>query len=142
MGEFMDDAAIIKEARSWIGTRWMHGVALKGYGVDCGQFIVALAKAFGWIPEDHRTQVYNRDYALHNSRSFMREEVARIAGEVPKEEVRVGDILLFTHGRCASHAGIYIGGGRFVHSHVRHGVCEAALAQWAGKLNSVWRVRA
>ena len=35
---------------------------------------------------------------------------------VPQEEVRTGDLVIFVQGASATHAGIYVGGGRFVHA--------------------------
>ena len=31
-------------------------------------------------------------------------------------EVRTGDVVLFSQGDVTTHAGIYVGGGRFVHA--------------------------
>ena len=118
------DEQIIAEARSWVGTKWKHGVALKGFGTDCVQFIVAIAKQFEWIPNDLKTPKYNRDWALHNSESLLIPELEKHCHRVNFHEVQVGDVLIFKYGQCASHAGIYIGDGRMVHSHVRHGVQE------------------
>lgn len=139
MAEGFDAAAIVAEARSWIGTRWMHGVALKGYGADCAQFVLAFGKSLGWIAESYQPPVYNRDWALHNERSVMVEELARFSRQVPAEQMRPGDILAFVSGRCAGHVGIFLGAGRMVHAHVRNGVCEVDLAPWLERLHSVWR---
>lgn len=144
----MDSAAFIGEARDWLGTRWMHGVGVKAVGTDCVQYIVALGRRFGWVPQDYQPPVYARDWALHNHRSILLEELARFADRVNSQERAPGDILTFVHGKCASHAGIYLGAGRFIHAHVRHGVCEARLAdgsgrdgRWEERIHSVWRVR-
>ena len=123
--------------RSWLGTPWKHGVALKGWGVDCAQFIIEVYKELGWLDADHKVQPYSRDYALHNAKSIMVEEAARFCREV--EEPQVGDLLMFKEGLCESHIGIFIGDGKFIHSHVRHGVHETDLTYWQDDLCSVWR---
>lgn len=35
---------------------------------------------------------------------------------VPTEAARTGDLVIFTQGESATHAGIYVGDGRFVHA--------------------------
>lgn len=38
---------LIIEARSWLGTKWMHNQCLKGVGVDCINFIWAVTSQCG-----------------------------------------------------------------------------------------------
>lgn len=134
---------IISEARSWINppTKWMHGVALKGYRTDCVQFIISLAKEFGWIPQDYKTFPYNQDYALHNDTSLIKQEIMKFCDEVT-DGMKVGDIVLFKFGKCASHAGIYIGNNRVVHAHVRQGVIEDDIKNIVKPIDSIWRFNA
>ena len=40
-------AALIQEARTWIGTRYMDGQRTKGVGVDCLGLVLAVAKDMG-----------------------------------------------------------------------------------------------
>jgi cell wall-associated NlpC family hydrolase len=45
--------------------------------------------------------------------------VAQLSGwgqQVADGELRSGDLVVFGTGRVASHAGIYVGDGRFVHA--------------------------
>ena len=45
--------------------------------------------------------------------------VAQLSGwgqAVASSDLRTGDLVVFATGRVASHAGIYVGGGRFVHA--------------------------
>lgn len=45
--------------------------------------------------------------------------VAQLSGwgqQIAHEELRSGDLVVFGAGRVASHAGIYVGDGRFVHA--------------------------
>src|SRR3990172_3069107 len=105
----MTDQEIITEARSWMRppTPWKHGIALKGFGADCIQFIVAMVKGFGWLPAGYETKKYNQDYALHNDLSVLKRDIAEFCVEVQVDALKVGDILLFVYGRCANHAGLY-----------------------------------
>ena len=137
------DADIILEARSWVGTPWKHGVARKGWGTDCGQFLIEMFKTFGWVRPDFKVMPYNVDYSLHNTKSLMREELERLGAQelADKADVQVGDVLLFLNGKCEAHTGLFIGGGNFVHAHVRDGVTISPLRQYAGVHLSTWRVR-
>lgn len=139
----MNEKLIIEEIRSWINppTKWMHGVALKGYGADCIQFLVALAKVFKWLPDDFKTIKYDRDFALHNADSILLKEIENYCIRLEDRDFQVGDILLFNFGRCASHAGIYIGDGKMVHAHIRAGVEEIDVNRIMDKFVSVWRFK-
>lgn len=72
--------------------------------------------------------------------------VARLAGvglPMPAGAVRTGDLVLFdTTGRY-SHAGIYVGGGRFVHAPSRGGVVRLdgiRARYWQPRLSGIRRV--
>lgn len=54
-------AEIVAEARSWLGTPWVHQHCLKGVAVDCAQMIMAIGKARGLVPEDLRVDDYGRE---------------------------------------------------------------------------------
>lgn len=43
-------------------------------------------------------------------------EQARVGLPVAREELRLGDIVAFRHPRRGYHTGIYMGGGKFIHS--------------------------
>jgi len=131
----MTDREIISNAREWVGTKWMHGACIKGYRVDCIQFIVAIAKQNGWLPLDYKTKPYNQDYALHNSASLIKKEIGEYCYKV--DTPQIGDVLLFTFGKCASHAGVYVGRDKIIHAHIKYGVIEDNVDY--SKLDSTWR---
>lgn len=135
----MDKSEVIQEVRSWIGTPWKHGVALKGFGTDCVQFLLTIAKTAGWVPGDYRIQKYTQDWMLHNNESLLIPELEKYASIVNSMEVC--DILAFKYGRCASHVGIYVGEGKMIHAHIRHGVEEDYVKKYKDKLVSVWRIK-
>lgn len=119
------DKDIIAELDSWIGTPWKHGIALKGFGADCIQFIIGVAKQFQWLPEDYTSIKYNKDWAVHNARSILEEELAKVASRVISGSIddlnllKTGDVIIFRFGKCASHAGMYVGDGVMVHALIR-----------------------
>jgi cell wall-associated NlpC family hydrolase len=133
----MRNQEIITEARLWKGTRWMHGQALRGVGTDCIQFLISIAKKFMLVPQDYKPPAYTRDYALHNDVSLMKQEISKFCFEV--KDMQSGDIILYKVGKCASHAGIYVGGNKVIHSHIKQGVIEDELRNIKFPVDSVWR---
>jgi cell wall-associated NlpC family hydrolase len=121
----MDNAMILEEMRSWVGTPWKHGVALKGWGADCAQWIATFGKWLGTIPADHALPKYHRDYALHNGRSILLEQTALFCNPLGARDTLIpGDVLIFTFGLTQSHAGLYTENARCVHAHIRQGIRE------------------
>jgi NlpC/P60 family putative phage cell wall peptidase len=99
----MQRAAVVAEARSWIGTPYHHAADVKGHGVDCALLLVRVYCDLGLVePFDPRP--YTRDWFLHrNEERYLGFLLAR------SKEVRtpgLGDIILFRIGRCFAHAGI------------------------------------
>jgi cell wall-associated NlpC family hydrolase len=140
----MEDSRIIDVLRSWRGTRWMHGVSLKGYRTDCLQFIVSACKELGWMKPEYQTPVYNRQRALHENCHLISEEFDKWPGMrrimFPLEPYKVGDILVYRTGKGEGHVGMYIGGGRMIHCSIRHGVEEIQVEhRQAGDLAAAWR---
>jgi cell wall-associated NlpC family hydrolase len=139
----ISDADIIAEVKSWIGTPWKHGVARKGWGTDCGQFIVAMCRGFGWVAPGFTVSPYHADYSMHNNKSLMREALIN-SGAVEladKQDLQVGDILLFQNGKCEAHTGMAVSKTYFVHSNVFTGVITDPLHRWADRHISSWRLR-
>lgn len=105
--EAMQIAAVIQEARSWIGTPWHHRANVKGAGVDCARLLIevyANAGVIEWFdPGD-----YPPDWHCHRSEELFANIVLRFAMEYDPQEVAQlpGDVVLWRYGRCFSHGGI------------------------------------
>ncbi|OME75947.1 hydrolase [Paenibacillus sp. FSL A5-0031] len=93
-----------------IGTpyKW-GGTTVKGF--DCSGFILHIFNQFDVnLPRTSKSQ-------------------AEVGNKVDKEELREGDLVFFnTSGRGISHAGIYIGEGKFAHSSSSKGVTISKLS--------------
>ena len=144
----MIDNQIICEARSWIGTRWVHGQAVKGQGTDCVGFIIQIGKHFSWIADDYVPPIYSRQHALHRDTSLLLVELDKFADRLPPLDCHaaawhIGDILTFRYEGTAGHAGIYTGEGQFVHAFMpRKKVIESPVQDFIKDLHSVWRPKA
>ena len=113
-------AAVVAEALSWTGTPYHHRAKLKGVGVDCAQFVLAVYAATGLI-EDFDTGEYPHDWHLHRSVERYMTEVLRFARPVPVGEAKPGDVLLFKYGRAFSHGAIITAYPQVIHASLAAG---------------------
>ncbi len=102
-------AAVIAEARRWLGTPYHHAADVLGAGVDCGMLLVRVFVDTGLVPAfDPRP--YAIDWHLHRDEErylgFVFERTSEVAVPEP------GDVVLFRHGRSFSHGGIVSHWGR------------------------------
>lgn len=96
-------AAVVAEARSWIGTPYHSCAAVRGAGVDCGMLLVRVFVDAGLVaPFDPRP--YPADWHLHRSEERYLGFVFDRAGEVARPQP--GDVMVLRFGRCYSHGGI------------------------------------
>lgn len=56
-GVLVTRAAVVDEARSWIGTPWVHQAETKGLGADCGGLVRGVSVALGLIPANYQNYV-------------------------------------------------------------------------------------
>lgn len=139
----MEDKEILAEIISWKGTRWRHMQSVKGEGVDCVHFPLAVAKNLGWVKQDYIPIKYARDWATHNDFSMLTRELEILTDKVPLSgnDLRVGDILAMQMEKCVGHLGMYIGNEEIIHCHIRRGVIIEPISLYAKQLHSVWRFK-
>ncbi len=123
---------ISAEARSWIGTPYLHQATVKGAGTDCLGLLRGVWRALLGA-EPQVVPAYTDDWAEPN-----REEVLLVAAErwLLRKDLAaeaVGDVLLFRmrQGGIAKHLGIQTETGAkaaFVHAYSQHGVVESPLS--------------
>jgi cell wall-associated NlpC family hydrolase len=109
-------AAVVAEARSWIGTPYHNCADIKGVGVDCGMLLVRVFVDMKLCPPfDPRP--YPVDWHLHRGEErylgFIFDRSAEAAQPLP------GDVMVFRYGRCYSHGGIVTAANplRIVHAY-------------------------
>lgn len=118
----------------------MHGQAVEGVGADCVHFPVALLKSVGKLPEGFKQIRYNQDWALHNDKSILIEQLEKYCTRIDNlDDLQPGDLLAYKYGKCASHLGVYLSGGMIIHSVIRHGVILTYMNDMTNKFHSAWR---
>ncbi len=136
---------VIRVARSYLGTRWVHqGRSRKG--VDCVGLLVVTARELG-IPHRDVTN-YDRRPSNGQLEKLLSEQLDRIDAR----EMKLGDIVAIEDQgwRAISHVGILGDGARpfsLIHSWLRRpepdfgrGVVEMRLSQdWAGLIRAAFR---
>lgn len=114
-------AAVVAEARSWLGTPFHHAACQKGVGVDCAHLLIGVYCALGVVP-DVKPGYYAPDWFRHEDMERMLSMVAphcqRTASPLP------GDILLYRYGRSTSHGAILVESDHVVHAFRELGVIE------------------
>jgi cell wall-associated NlpC family hydrolase len=103
---FAGETDLSKSISSVVGTPYKWGGTTTA-GFDCSGFILYIYKQ------------YNANVKLPRTSKVQ----ATIGTKVEKDELRPGDLVFFnTNGKDISHAGIYVGDGKFAHSSSSKGV--------------------
>ncbi len=103
-------SGIVELAKSFLGVRYVYGGASSS-GFDCSGFTMYLAKQLG--------------YSLPHTASGQMDYGTSIA----KDALQPGDLVFFRDPsripsyKTASHVGMYIGGGQFIHASSGSGYC-------------------
>ena len=135
-------SAALAEARSWIGTPYVHQASVKGAGTDCLGLVRGIWREFhGTEPET--LPAYTPDWGEVGQVELLLGGAGRLLRPAPDEEP--GDVLVFRMraGAIAKHMGILAETGTeatFVHAYDRHGVVESPLsAPWRARIAGRFR---
>jgi NlpC/P60 family putative phage cell wall peptidase len=124
-------AAIVTEARSWIGTRYRHQGSLKGVGCDCLGLVRGVWRnCIGDEPE--APPPYAPDWAEAHGEETLAQAALRHLVTIESDHIGAGDVLLFRwrEGYVAKHVAIASGEGSMIHAHDGAAVCEVAFTPW------------
>ena len=133
------ETLIVKEARRWIGTPYIHQASLMGAGTDCLGLLRGIWRSlYGTEPE--AVPAYSMDWSEPQGEERL--WAAALRHLVPKEpgSDAKGDILLFRMraGSVAKHLGVASSVGsspQFIHAYSKFGVIESPLsAPWKRKI--------
>lgn len=132
-------AAVVDQARGWLGTPFHHGQACRGVGCDCVGLLVGVAAELGL--EHDPVQVYPRQ----PDEPRFRVELARRLDALDAVDAAEGDVLHFNCGGLM-HVGIVSGVQplRMIHAYARHPrrVIESTIDEtWSRACRGAWRFR-
>jgi cell wall-associated NlpC family hydrolase len=100
MSEAGERAAVVAEARTWLGTPYHHRALVKGVG----------------LIERFDTGDYPNDWHQHREEERYLGVVLRFAAEIPADAAQPGDLVLFKFGRAFSHGAILVAPGVVIHA--------------------------
>jgi NlpC/P60 family putative phage cell wall peptidase len=136
---------VIAEARSWVGTRWQHGAALKGVACDCIGLIAGVALALGsdeaqrlMATPEYRAYGRKPDPAmLLRACEELLDPVDGFAAALP------GDVLLMRFSADPQHFGFFSTRGQMIHSYAqaRRVVEHRIDLLWQRRVVGVYRLR-
>lgn len=125
-------AQIVEEARSYLGTKWLHQGRTRD-GVDCAGLVVCVGNGLGLIQYDRN------DYQRNpNGSAFLHFFTEGGGVQKPITEAKPGDILVLREGTYPCHTALVgekRGGLTIIHAFVvRHQVVEEPLTgAWLAK---------
>ncbi|OZA18219.1 MAG: peptidase [Rhodobacterales bacterium 17-64-5] len=129
---------VVAEARTWIGTPYLHQASVRSAGTDCLGLLRGVWRALsGREPET--VPAYTMDWSEASGQEAMLAAARRWLVE-KTGALEPGDILVFRMrpGFVAKHVGIVAGAGpvtTFIHAYTGHGVVENALsAPWTRRI--------
>jgi cell wall-associated NlpC family hydrolase len=109
-------AAVLKAAKSWCGTPYIHMGRVKGVGVDCLTLLAGVYQEAGLV-ERVPIPNYPRDWHLHNPEQLYMNGLLKYMKETTSPNP--ADIVLWQFGRCYSHGAIIVKWPVVIHAYVQ-----------------------
>ena len=132
-------AAVVAEARRWIGTPYVHQASCFGAGTDCLGLLRAVWRRL-YVQEPEAVPAYTMDWSEPQGEERLWDAALRHLVAKPAGSEEIGDVLLFRMhpGAVAKHLGICTCVGaeaQFVHAYSKFGVIESPLSgPWRRKI--------
>ena len=110
-------AAVVAQARRWIGTPYHHNAAVMGAGIDCGRILIEAFAGAGMI-DRFTPQPYSHQWHLHQGAEVYADIVLGFATEVAyAPPMPPATVLLFRHGRTFSHGALVTDWPNIIHAY-------------------------
>lgn len=128
---------IVAEARTWLGCPFHHQGRVKGAGVDCAGVVIGTADALGLL-----TDFEDKPYARSPSADQLRTTLKNYMDEIPVNEAKSGDVLLFAFDREPQHVGFMTDIG-ILHAYAQVRKCvEHSLDEtWVKRIRGAYRFK-
>jgi NlpC/P60 family putative phage cell wall peptidase len=136
---------IVRIARSWIGTPYIHQASLKGTGCDCLGLLRGVWRELKG-PEPETPPPYAPDWSEATGDESLYRALARHLAEIEPRALAIGDIALFRMAKTApaKHCGIIAAKDNhltLIHARQNRRVTEERLAPyWPTKLAHAFRL--
>ncbi len=132
---------IVTEARSWIGTPYIHQASVKSAGCDCLGLVRGIwRELLGDEPE--ATPAYSSGWAETGGTERLLDAARTHFDPVEWQDLIPGDVMLFRMRAKspAKHLGIFSGNDHIIHAYDGAAVVESAMGRfWHNCLHSTWR---
>lgn len=106
--EQAERAAVVTEARTFVGTAYHHLGRIKGVGVDCATLLSETFANVGIIPPVELPD-YSPQWFMHQDAELYMQHVLQHARET--DAPLPGDIALWKIGKCFAHGAIVVDPG-------------------------------
>jgi hypothetical protein len=129
---------LIKVARTWLDTPWQHNQKVKGLGVDCVNFLIAVAFESGLniepIPLSYGRTAIDNQIERYLERNFIKK---------PDLAIEENNILLYQFSGYNNHVAIATSPTTIIHANSKEGrVVEHSIdGVWKRCLKSVWMIQ-
>lgn len=121
-------AAIVAEARRWLGTPYHHHGRVQGVGVDCAMLLAEVFESVGLVARVE-PGTYPHDWHLHRSEERFLSWVER-CGARETGTPEPGDVAIFKYGRAYSHGAVLVERDlSVVHAYIGMGVIESRITE-------------
>lgn len=115
-------AAVVAEARKWLGTPFIHDAEVVNAGVDCAHLVNAILRATGHLPSI-TFPTYGPDWFRHatDPEKNIVETLKQYAPEISEAEAGPGDVVVIWFGRAWAHCAILSGKDRAIEAWITRG---------------------
>lgn len=118
--------AIVKEAKTWLGTPYRGWSCVKGVGTDCGQILYGIFHHLGYLPVIALPKDYSLQVSQHRASTEYIALVNQYFVDIPEAKALPGDLVIYKLGLSYAHAAIIVEWPRYIiQAEARHGVSGA-----------------